>query len=113
MPVHTKLEVCSQDHKIVRSFQTKSFTATTEIEDVEAFILKKNNNFKLPFDIQILDQHHGFVTFDKDYLEEYNPFHTETIQATTAQSTSSSESTVTLRIFLSGESVYSKLSLFL
>jgi hypothetical protein len=113
MPVHTKLDFCNLDCKTKRTYQTKSFTSTTKTKDIEAFILKKYLNSKPPFNIGILDQRHGYVTLDDDYLEEYKPFDTETIHATTAQSTNSLEPTVKLRIYLPGRSVSSKLSLFL
>jgi hypothetical protein len=54
-----------------------------------------------------LDQDDGYVTLDDDYLEEYIPFNTVQINATTVQPANSSELTVTLRVILPGNSFHS------
>jgi hypothetical protein len=112
MVVHTKLKICNQDKKTKCSYSTKCFTGATKKKDIETFILKKYTNSKPPFDIEILDQHHGYVTLDDDYLEEYNPFDVEKKDTTTVQPINSSEPSVTLRVTLPGKSVNTKLLLF-
>jgi hypothetical protein len=112
MTVHSKLEICNQEGEIIRCYKTKRFTGTTITEDIEAFILKKYKNSIPPFDIKILDQQHGYVTLDNDYLEEYTPFNIEKTNTTTVQPTNSSETTVTLRITLPRKSFCSNVSLF-
>ncbi len=112
MVVHSKLEICNQDKNLIRSFSTKCFTGATKKKDIETFILKKYPNSIPPFDIEILDQHHGFVTLDDDYLEEYTPFDVEKKDTTTVQPINSSEPSVTLRVTLPGKSFNTKFLLF-
>ena len=112
MVVHTILEICTQDGTTICSYKTKRFTGVTKQKDIDDFLLKKYPNYKLPFNIKIRDQHHGYVTSDNDYLEEYNPFDHEKKNATMVQPINSSEKTVRLRVTLPGKSVSSKLSLF-
>jgi hypothetical protein len=112
MVVHTKLEICNQDKKIIRCYSTKCFTGAIKRKDIDTFILKKYPNSEPPYDIEILDQHHGFVTPDDDYLEEYNPFDVEKKDTTTVQPINSSEPSVTLRVTLPGKSVNTKLLFF-
>lgn len=111
MPVHSKLEIYNQKGKIC-SYQTKTFNKSTKMKDIESYILKKCGNHKSPFNIQILDQYHGFVTLDDDYIEEYGPFDTEQ-NSTTVQSANVFNATVTLRVTLPGIPFWNNISVFL
>jgi hypothetical protein len=102
MGVPTFIEIGNQHNVIKWWFKTSSFNEATRIQNINDYILKKGSEFKPPFDIRILDQSDSYVTLDNDFLEEYNPFGSDTLQTTTAQSTTSSERTVRLRVILSG-----------